>query len=254
MTNSSSPRLKDQVALITGGGTGIGRATAVLFAGEGADVIVNYSRSQTEAEETVKLVENLGRRAIAVQANVGDDAQVQSMFAEAQSKFGKLDILVNSAATTHMVPYTDLDGMDDQKWDDIFNVNVKGLFYCMRAAVRIMRDQSSQGQIINVSSISGITGQGSSLAYAASKAAVINMTRGMAKSEAPGIRINAVAPGVVETRWIAGWEKFTDPHKSITPLGRHAQPEDVAMTIFGLAINPFITGQTITIDGGRTLA
>ncbi len=254
MTNSPSPRLQDQVALITGGGTGIGRATAVLFASEGADVVVNYSRSQAEAEETVSLVEGLGRRAVAIQANVADDAQVQTMFATAHNTFGKLDILVNNAATTHMVPYTDLDGMDDQKWDDILSVNVKGVFHCMRAAIRIMREQSSQGQIVNVSSISGITGQGSSVAYAASKAAVINMTRGMAKSEAPKIRINAVAPGVVETRWIAGWEKFTDPHKSITPLGRHAQPEDIATTIFGLAINPFITGQTITIDGGRTLA
>ncbi len=245
-------RLKDQVALITGGGTGIGRATALLFAREGADVAINYSRSEAEAEATAAEVTRLGRKAITIKADVADDTQVRKMVGTATSTLGKIDILVNSAAITHMVPYRDLEDMTSERWDDILDVNVKGAFQASRAAILEMRKQRS-GQIINVTSISGFTGQGSCIAYAASKAALINMTRGMANSEAPDIRINAVAPGVVETRWIAGWEKFTDPHKDATPLNRNAQPEDVANTIFGLAINPFITGQTITIDGGRTL-
>ena len=244
--------LNNKVALITGGGTGIGRATALLLASHDVDVAVNYSRSQSEAEQTVVEVEEIGRRSMTVKADISDQAAVAEMIDVVRKEFGRLDILVNNAAITEMVPYTELDKLTEEIWDRIFAVNVKGTFWCCRDAMPLLKVDGG-GQIVNVSSIAGITGLGSSIAYAASKAAVINMTRAFAASHAPEVRANAVAPGVVETRWVAGWEQYTDPHREKTPLRRHAQPEDIATTILGLVMNPFITGQTITIDGGRTI-
>ena len=246
-------RLQNKIALVTGGGTGIGRATSLLLAKEGASVAVNYSRSESDALETVADIEQLGVKAMAIQADVSNRDQVESMIETVVEKLGRLDILINNAATTKMVPYTDLEDLTDEVWDQALDVNVKGLFYCCRAAIRAMQ-KTGGGQIVSVSSIAGFTGMGSSIAYAASKAAVINMTRGLAASHAPDIQVNSVAPGVVETRWIKGWEKFTDPHRDQTPMKRHASPGDVANAIFGLLINPFVTGQTVVVDGGRTLS
>lgn len=241
-----------QTILITGGGTGIGKATALLFAKHGANVVVNYSRSKAEAEETVAAVQELGTRAIAVQANVADNAAVVAMVERTIQEFGRLDIAVNNAGMTHIVPYTDLDELSEDKWDDILGVNVKGTFFCSRAAIAEMK-KAGRGHIINVSSIAAATGRGSSIAYAASKAAINNMTKAMALSQAPKIRVNAVAPGVVLTRWVAGWEKYTDAHKDDTPLQRLAQPQDVAKAIYALACNEFITGEILSVDGGRLL-
>ena len=245
-------KLQDKVALVTGGGTGIGKATALLLASEGCHVAVNYSRSKEDAQSTVAAIEALGRRAVTVQADISDEHAVNQMFKDIDDRFGRIDILVNNAATTHFVPYDDLDGMTGEIFDQIFSVNVKGVFFCCREAIKRMKQQGN-GAIVSVSSIAGMTGLGSSIAYAASKAAVINMTRALAASSAPEVSVNAVAPGVVETRWIEGWEKFTDPHKEATPMKRHAQPEDVAKAIYGLILNPFTTGETIRVDGGRTL-
>lgn len=244
--------LTDKVALVTGGGTGVGNATSLLLANNGCDVVVNYSRSADEAKSTVAEIEKLGRRAIAIQADISDEAAVNAMFDSIDNEFGRLDILVNSAATTKFVPYDDLDGMTGEIWDEIFAVNVKGTFFCCREAIKRMKKQES-GSVVSISSISGINGMGSSIAYAASKASLICMTRSLAISGAPNVSVNAVAPGVIETRWIEGWEEFTDPHREATPLKRHALPHDVAMAVYGLIINPFMTGQTITVDGGRTL-
>ena len=245
-------KLENRIALVTGGGTGIGKATSLLLAREGCDVAVNYSRSKDDADQTVGEIEALGRKAIAIQADISDETAVQAMFASIDEKLGPLDILVNNAATTQFVPYTDLDGMTAEIWDTIFAVNVKGTFLCCREAIKRMKAKG-KGSIVSVSSIAGMTGLGSSIAYATSKAAVINMTRGLAASCAPEVSVNAVAPGVVETRWVKGWEKFTDPHREATPMKRHAQPEDVALAIYGLILNPFTTGETIRVDGGRTL-
>lgn len=244
--------LEGKVALVTGGGTGVGKATSLLLAKKGCDVIVNYSRSVADAEATVEEVRALGQKAITIRTDISDEAAVTTMFDSIDSQFGRLDVLVNSAAITKFVPYDNLDGMTGAIWDEIFAVNVKGTFYCCREALRRMKRQGT-GAVVSVSSVSGITGMGSSIAYAASKAAINNMTRALAISGAPHVSVNAVAPGVIETRWIEGWEAFTDPHKQATPMQRHAAAHDVAMAIYGLIINPFITGQTITVDGGRTL-
>ncbi len=243
------PQFEGQTVLVTGGGTGIGRATALRLAGEGADVVVNYSRSEEEAQATGSDIEKLGRRALAVKADVSDDAAVRQMIETVRVSFGRLDILVNSAGTTRFVALEDLEGLTDEAWDPVFNVNVKGAFYCARAAIPLMK-ASGGGHIVNVSSIAGLTGRGSSLAYAASKAALISVTRSLAITQAPDIRVNAVAPGVVDTRWMVGWEDFVEQARQETPLGRVATPEDVADVIYGLAVSGFVTGQTWVVDGG----
>ena len=245
-------RLTGKVALVTGGGTGIGKATSLLFAQEGADVAVNFSRSKSDAEDTVSEIQQLGSKGIAVCADISNDASVRSMVQEVVKMLGRLDILVNNAGITQFVPTTDLEGMTEELWDRILGVNVKGTFFCSRAAIAAMRVHNS-GHIVNVSSDSALTGQGSSIAYTASKAAIINMTRALAKSQAPEIRVNAVAPGVTETRWIQGIEPLADEYRRKNPLQRLARPDDVAEAIFALVVNDYITGHTLVVDGGRTL-
>ncbi len=246
-------RLAGQVALITGGGTGIGKATALAYAREGADVAVNYSRSQAEAEATAKEVEALGVRALAIRADVASDAQVRAMFDRVKKELGSVQVLVNNAGRTHFIPARDLDKLTEEIWDEILAVNVKGTFFCSRAAAKHMRSRGS-GCIVNVTSIAGVTGQGSSMAYAASKGAMINLTKGLAVALAPEIRVNGVAPSVVMSRWVEGWEEFTKAAEKETPLGRNATPEDVAQVILSLTVSAdFVTGQNLVLDGGRLL-
>ncbi len=245
-------QLEGKVALITGGGTGIGRATALRFARDGADVAVNYSRSKDDADQTVADLEALGRKAVAIQADVSDNTSVVKMVEETVAALGRLDILVNNAGTTRMVPLDDLDGLTDEDWNRTVAVNVKGTFYTCRAAIPRMKETGG-GRIVNVGSIAGTTGQGSSIAYAASKAAIICMTKSLAVSQAPEIQVNVVSPGLVETRWSAGWEESNQGHARSTPMHRNAQAEDVAEAIYGVATSGFVTGQNLIIDGGRTL-
>jgi 3-oxoacyl-[acyl-carrier protein] reductase len=245
-------KLSGKTALITGGGTGIGRATALLLASEGADVAVNYSRSKEDAEKTVAEVEALGRKAIAVQANVAEDASCRAMIDTVFSELARLDILVNNAGTTRMVPLDDLESLTEEDWDTIMDVNVKGTFFCCRAAIPKMKENGG-GQIVNTASIAGTTGQGSSIAYSASKAGIICMTQSLAVSQAPEIQVNAVSPGLVETRWVEGWEENNAGHARGTPMRRNAVAEDVAEAILGFILNPFTTGQNLVVDGGRSL-
>ena len=245
-------KLNGKVALVTGGGTGIGKATSLLFAREGADVAVNFSRSRSDAEETVSEIRQLGSQAIAVCADISNDDAVRSMVGKVVKTLGRLDILVNNAATTTFVLPTDLEGMTEELWDKILDVNVKGTFFCSRAAIAAMRNHDG-GHIVNVSSDSAFTGRGSSIAYTASKAAIINMTLALAISQAPAIRVNAVAPGVVETRWIDKIKPLADEARRKNPLQRLACPNDIAEAILGLVVNDFITGHTLVVNGGATL-
>ncbi len=230
----------------------MGRATSLLFAKEGARVAVNFSRSSAEAEETVSEVHRLGSQGIAVRADISHDPSVRSMVKEVVQGLGRLDILVNNAGTTRFVDATDLEGLTEEMWDRILAVNVKGTFFCSRAAIPAMRVHNS-GHIVNVSSDSAFTGRGSSIAYTASKAAIVNMTRALARSQAPEIRVNAVAPGITRTRWIRTIEPLVEDYRKKTPLQRLARPEDVAEAIFGLVVSDFITGQTLVVNGGSTL-
>jgi 3-oxoacyl-[acyl-carrier protein] reductase len=240
------------VALVTGSATGIGRATALRFAREGIAVAVNYSRSQAEAEQTLAEVRQLGVDAILCKANVGNDQEVRAMVERCRSELGGLDILVNNAATTRFIDHTDLEALTDEVWDEILGVNVKGTYYCCRAAMPLLRER--QGNIVNVTSVAGLQGQGSSIPYAASKAAVNCLTKSLARAFAPEVRVNAVAPGPVLTRWLAGHQDRVEHYVQTTPLRRAAAPDDIADTVAFLALNAtLMTGQVLVVDGGRTM-
>ena len=245
-------RLEGKVALITGGGTGIGRAVGRMFAQEGADVAVNYSRSEKEANETVAELLGLGVRAAAVKADVSKDAEARQMVDRTVREFGRLDILVNNAGVTNPVPHEKLEDLTEDMWDRAMAVNVKGVFFCCRAAAPHLR-AGGDGTIIITASTAGVTGIGSSIAYCASKAAVISLTRSLARCLAPHIRVNALAPGLTDTRWIIGWEDNKRMTEQITPLKRVATPDDIAEAALGFAISRFVTGQVLVIDGGRTI-
>jgi len=241
-----------KVALVTGSATGVGRACAVRFAKLGFSVVVNYSKSEADAHETVRLVEAEGAQALLSHATVADDVQVKGMIARTTSVFGRLDVLVNNAGTTHFIPHTDLDAVTDAAWDEIFQVNLKGAFYCTRAAMPLLK--SSQGCVVNVSSVAGLTGLGSSIPYCASKAALNCMTQSLARAFGPDVRINAVAPGPINTRWLAGREEQVAKYLEQAPLGRAADPDDIADAIVYLATGTsLMTGQVLVVDGGRTM-
>lgn len=246
-------KLKGKVALITGGGTGIGRETALLFAQQGAAVAVNYSSSEKEALDTKSAIEGLGVPGAALKADISQNDEVRNMVDTVQKQFGRIDILVNNAGTTSFVPLEDLEGMTDEQWDRIFAVNVKGTFNCSRAVIPIMESMGS-GAIINIASIAGMIGTGSSIAYCASKAGVISITKSLAKACAPHIRVNAIAPGFVETRWTEGKDDFRNVSLKSTPMKRVAVPKDIADVALFLAVDTgFVTGQIIVVDGGKTM-
>lgn len=244
--------LTNKVALVTGGGTGIGRAASLALAGKGAAVIVNYSRSRTDAEETVRLIAGAGGRAAAIQADVSDNGEVQAMVEAAVRQFGTVDLLVNNAGRTAYIPMDDLDAATEEVWDGLFDVNVKGMFYCARAAAPYMK-RHRQGAIVNLGSIAGLTGLGSSLPYAVSKAAVHGLTKSLARALAPDIRVNCIVPGAVSTRWWAGREETMRRLAPNLPLQRISTPEDIAAMICSVLEQESITGQIITVDCGQTL-
>ena len=241
-----------KVALVTGSATGVGRACAVRFAQLGYAVVVNYSKSEAEAHATAKLVETAGAPVLVHRATVGDDAQVRAMVALAKATFGGLDVLVNNAGTTHFVPHADLDALTDEIWDEIFQVNLKGAFYCCRAAMPHLTERG--GNIVNVSSVAGLGGQGSSIPYCASKGAMNTMTKSLAKAFGPAVRVNAVAPGPILTRWLAGREAHVEKFLEQAPLKRAATPDDIADAVLYLATGTTLTtGQVVVVDGGRTM-
>ncbi|EHQ89214.1 SDR family NAD(P)-dependent oxidoreductase [Desulfosporosinus youngiae] len=242
--------LNNKTALITGGGTGIGKAIALLLAKSGVNIALNFSRSEEDALQTCQEVKNLGVRCLTYKADVSKDAEVKAMVSQVTADFETLDILVNNAGMTHFVEHSDLEGMKDEYWDDIFGVNVKGMFFCCRAASSELR--KSRGCIVNITSIAGLTGLGSSIAYSASKAAATSVTKSLARVLAPEVRVNAVAPGIVQTRWVEGKEDHIAHLAAGTPLGRIARPEDIAEVVYSIINHAgFVTGQTIVVDGGN---
>jgi 3-oxoacyl-[acyl-carrier protein] reductase len=244
--------LKNKVALVTGGGTGIGRATSLELAKRGAAVIVNYSRSQSDADETVRQMNNEGGKAIVLQADVSKDEEVRSMIQAAIKHFGTIDLLVNNASITRHIPMDDLESATEEVWDDLFAVNIKGMFYCARAAAPFMK-KSQKGAIVNIGSIAGQTGVGSSLPYAVSKAAVHGLTKSLALALAPDIRVNCIVPGAVATRWWEGREAQMNSLAPHLPLQRISTPEDIAAMICTALEQEAMTGQIITVDSGQTL-
>jgi 3-oxoacyl-[acyl-carrier protein] reductase len=238
--------------LVTGSATGIGRAVAVRLAQRGLAVAVNYSRSEAEAQETLAEVKCQGVPGILCRCNVADDAGVRAMVGRCRDELGGLDVLVNNAGTTRFINHTDLEAVTDEVWDEILGVNLKGTFYCCRAALPLLQER--RGAIVNVTSVAGLQGDGSSIPYAASKAAGNCLTKSLARAFAPEVRVNAVAPGPVQTRWLAGHQERVERYLQLAPMRRAATPDQVAEAVVFLALEAsLMTGQVLVVDGGRTM-
>lgn len=241
-----------QLAVVTGGGTGIGRAISQRLAQAGYGVAVVYSRSRVGAEETVANIQAAGGEAFAIQADVADERQVQAMLEHIKARGGALKYLVNNAGITRQLPFEDLAQIDDAIWDELLAVNLKGSFYCCRALAPELRRVAGSA-ILNIGSIAGETGYGSSLPYAVSKAAVHGLTRSLARALAPAIRVNCLAPGAVETRWWHGLEDKMRRLSGALPLQRISTPGDIAETAYLLLSAESVTGQILRAENGQTL-
>ena len=247
---------RDTVAVVTGGGTGIGRATALALARSGCrGVVVTYSRSAADAEATTADLVAAGCEAVAERVDVADDGQVRALADRVRARFGRVDVLVNNAGTTHAVPHADLDGLTDDVVHQVLDVNVVGPLRVTRAFASDLR--AARGAVVNVASISGYRAGGSSIAYGVSKAALLQLTRNLAVALAPDVRVNAVAPGTVATRWQtslhgeAGFAERAEAERRTVPLHRTADPEHVAQAVLGLLSMNLVTGEAIIVDGGK---
>jgi pteridine reductase len=245
-TNESKKSLQGSVALVTGAAKRIGRAVAVRLATEGADVVIHYNRSKSEADATVAEIAKLGRKSIAVQADLCSLAQIKRLFQQTTEHFGRLDILINSAA--NFLP-AHLDDTTEKMWDAALDTNLKAPFFCAQAAAPMLK--KSSGVIINFADIGGILPWPGYIPHCASKAGVIMLTKCLAKALAPEVRVNAIAPGTITMSGDPSeWE--TDFIRR-APLQRAGTTEDVADAVSYLIHAKFVTGQLLIVDGGRTL-
>lgn len=240
-----------KVALITGASSGIGAASAIELSKRGWSVVVNYSKSSAEAQKVVAQCAD----AVAVQADVGEDAECRKLAKAALDKWGRIDALVNNAGTTKFVKHTDLDGLTADDFLRIYRLNVVGPFQMVRACAGALK--ASRGAVVNVSSVASQMGTGSSVAYAASKSALNAMTFSLARSLGPEVRVNAVLPGYVDTPWqhkALGMEKAREAaerYSAMVPLKDYARPEDVAEVIAWLIEGGRqVTGEIVYVDGG----
>jgi NAD(P)-dependent dehydrogenase (short-subunit alcohol dehydrogenase family) len=252
--------LDGAVAVVTGSATGVGAACVRQFAAKGARVVVNYARSKAEAEETAAACQALGVDVALVQADVADDADCRRLVAIAMERWGRLDALVNNAAITVKSDPFDLETLSAQDFQNVFAVNVTGAYQMTRAAVPAMC-ASGGGAIVNVSSNVAMSGGGSSLAYTASKGALNSLTLALARTLGPDIRVNAVCPGVIDTRWMRnaigaeGYAALEERFASTAPLARVATADDVANAVVWLIEGAnYVTGELLSVDGGIRLS
>lgn len=243
------------VALVTGASTGIGRSAAIALARSGYDVAINYSRSEDAAKITAREAEAAGAKALLGRCDVSEDAEVRAMVAGVESEFGRLDVLINNAGTTVDIPPASLEDMTVEAWNRVFSVNVLGVFLVTRAAVPLLQ-RSPNGCIVNTCSIAGLRPSAQPLPYAASKAAVANLTKTLANALGPKIRVNAVAPGWIEGEWMKrtlaeDYDGLMARRAKYTPLKRCCTEDDVADSMLSLILhNRFVTGEIIIVDGG----
>jgi NAD(P)-dependent dehydrogenase (short-subunit alcohol dehydrogenase family) len=245
-SNETKESLQGRVVLVTGAAKRIGRAIAVRLAAEGADVVIHYHRSKSEAEDAVAQIVKLGRKSIAIQADLCSLAQIKRLFQQTVDQFGRLDILVNSAA--NFLP-AHLDDTTEKMWDTALDTNLKAPFFCAQAAAPLLKQ--SHGVIINFADIGGILPWPGYIPHCASKAGVIMITKCLARALAPEVRVNAIAPGTITmsgdpTEWEADFIRRA-------PLHRTGTTEDVAEAVSYLVHAKFVTGQVLILDGGRTL-
>ncbi|MSP94695.1 MAG: SDR family oxidoreductase [Alphaproteobacteria bacterium] len=242
-------------ALVTGGATGIGRAVVLHLARAGYDVALNYSKSAEAAKATAAEAEKEGAKIVLVACDVADDAAVRAMLKTVDKAFGGLDALINNAGTTIATPPKDLEALSVEEWDRVFAVNVRGLFLVTRAAVPLLK-KGANACIVNTASIVGLRPGPQPLPYAASKAAIVSLTKQFAGALGPDIRVNAVAPGWMEGDWMErmlgdNYGKLMERRAKATPLGRCVTADDVAETMLSLIeSNRFVTGEIVVVDGG----
>jgi len=245
-------KLQNKTVVVTGGGTGIGRAMCLQFAREGAAVVINYSKSKSPADEVVGEIKAAGGRALAVQADISLDREARQLITQSVDHFGRLDLLVNNAGWTRFIPHHDLESLSDEVLENTWAVIVKGSIYCIRAAVPHLR-AAGDASIINTTSIAAYTARGSSLAYVAAKSALAGITKALARALAPEIRVNAIAPGFVDTGFVNWAPDVLAELQKPTRLGNQISPEDVADAAVYLAADAkSTTGQTILVDAGDT--
>ncbi len=247
------------VAIVSGGATGIGAACAEMLARRGLDVAVNYNRSAAEAEATAERCRAAGALAMAVRGDVSDDAACRGIVEQTLGEWGGVDVLVNNAGVTRFADARDLEALSKDDFDRIMAVNVTGTYQLTRAAVPYLKE-SEVGSVVNISSHSGFSGIGSSIAYAASKGALNTLTLSLARALAPEVRVNAVCPGFVDTDWMAGKLKgdalaaFKEKVAAVSPLKRLVRASEVAEAVSWFALGgPSITGQLLVIDAGTHL-
>lgn len=242
-------------ALVTGASTGIGRSAAIALARSGYDVAINYSRSEDAAKSTAREVEAAGAKALLCRCDVSDDDGVRAMLASIEKEFGRLDVLINNAGTTVDVAPTNFEELSVEEWNRVFSVNVLGVFLVTRAAAPLLK-KSPNGCIVNTCSIAGLRPSAQPLPYAASKAAVANLTKTLANALGPKIRVNAVAPGWIEGEWMKrtlaeNYDGLMARRAKYTPLKRCCTEDDVADSMLSLILhNRFVTGEIIIVDGG----
>jgi 3-oxoacyl-[acyl-carrier protein] reductase len=252
--------LKGKVAIVTGSATGIGASVALALARRGANVVVNYTKSEKEAQETSDTIRKIGAEVRLVQANVARDEDCRKLAKAALDAWGRIDILVNNAGTTKFAAHNDLDALSAEDFANIYAVNVIGPFQMIRACAPAMKEHG-EGSVVNISSIAGVRGIGSSVAYAASKGALNNMTVSLARALAPAIRVNAVCPGYVATGWFRnrfgeeGFKRITETQAQVAPLKRAADGDEIAKTVLFFAgpESRHVTGETLLTDGGLHL-
>lgn len=239
--------LSGMVAIVTGSSSGIGERTAQRLSALGAAVVVNSANS-VEAGQAVAAA--LPGESLYVQADISDKDQGQALLDATIERFGKLDLLVNNAGWTTVVPHGDLDALTDEIFMKTFEVNVFGTWFLTKAAMPLLR-QSGDGHVVNITSVAGVRPVGSSIAYSMTKAALNQMTRLLAKSHGP-VRVNAVAPGLVATPWTSDWDTLHAGVAAMAPLHRSATPDDCAEAVLALVRNKYVTGEVFVVDGGMT--
>jgi len=252
-------KLKDAVAIVTGSATGLGAATAEILAARGCHVVINYTKSEAEAKATAARCVAKGVKALTVRANVANDEDCRRMVAETVEHFGRLDALVNNAGTTKFVDHADLNGLSGADFQAIYAVNVVGAFQMTRAAAPALK-KAGRAAIVNISSIAGVMGVGSSIAYAASKGALNTMTLSLARVLGPEISVNTVCPGFIESRWLfegygeTRYNQIKQRYIDSTPLKKAATADEIAQAVVAMIeTSDVITGETLIVDSGNHL-
>ncbi len=244
--------LNDQIVLVTGSSRGIGKAIANRFANAGATIIVNSSKSVDEALAT--LSDLSGKDHSFIPADIGEPSQILKLIKSIEERYGRLDILINNAATTTFIKHSDLDKLSIDLSDRIYKTNFRGPLLLIREALPLLKN-GRHPQIINIVSTAGTTAMGSNVVYCAMKAALLNLTYSLARALAPDIRVNAISPGLIKTELTKAWKEHHEEHLLKTPLQRLGLPEDIAEAALSVATSlPFVTGHNLIVDGGKILS